>query len=309
MKTEQVRRMSPEDRFFYWIRERHQIYLRRQRGEPRPWTDDEILQSYFFTNPYRENDKTTVWFRENVRDHLRQRPEILFATVCFRWFNWIPTGRVLIESSLGNPPAEFGLLERWDQKAAIRVLSIVREGGQQVFTGAYMIKGETGRKKVESVCDRINAVWLERQRLVDLCRRERRLETLVNALREFPYLGGFMAYEIACDLRYTYLLEDAVDVDTWCNPGPGCHRGLMRLSGITPPKNRFGRQKRNGNKIPADWLDQMRKLLAQARQRFYKMPRMEMREIEHSLCEFDKYERALHGDGHMKRLYNGRGDK
>ena len=60
MKVSLVRKLSPTEQFLYWFKERHQIYLKRQRGEPPPWTDDEVLQSYYFTNPYREHDKTTV---------------------------------------------------------------------------------------------------------------------------------------------------------------------------------------------------------------------------------------------------------
>jgi hypothetical protein len=51
MKIERVAKLSPESRFLYWIKERHAIYLRREAGEEKPWTDDEMLQRYFFTNP------------------------------------------------------------------------------------------------------------------------------------------------------------------------------------------------------------------------------------------------------------------
>ena len=81
--------------FFMFARERHNIYLRRQQGLPRPWTDDHILNTCRFTNVYRELDKTTVWFRERVREPLRSKPEVLLATVLFRWFNRILTGEAL----------------------------------------------------------------------------------------------------------------------------------------------------------------------------------------------------------------------
>ena len=55
--------------------------LRPEAGLPAPWTDDRILRDYYFTNVYRELDKTTVWFRENVRDPLRDDPRVIFATV------------------------------------------------------------------------------------------------------------------------------------------------------------------------------------------------------------------------------------
>ena len=43
------------ERFFYWINERHNIYVKRRASTPAPWTEDEILRKYKFTNPFREN--------------------------------------------------------------------------------------------------------------------------------------------------------------------------------------------------------------------------------------------------------------
>src|SRR5262245_1677713 len=121
MNTEDVKKLPPLGIFLYWVRERHQIHLRRKAGMSPPWTDDEILQSIFFTNPYREHDKTTVWFRENVRDPLRNDPRVLFATIIFRWFNYIPTGEILKETDLQIPVRRFGLLEHWQPELALKI--------------------------------------------------------------------------------------------------------------------------------------------------------------------------------------------
>ena len=68
------------ERFFYWIHERIRIQKRKDRGDLWPWTGDPILQQYKFTNAYREQDKTTVWFREKIRDPLSWQPEVYMAT-------------------------------------------------------------------------------------------------------------------------------------------------------------------------------------------------------------------------------------
>ena len=159
MLNEKVAKLKPVDRFLYWIKERHSIYLKRQAGKPKPWTDDEVLQRYFFTNPYRENDKTTVWFRENIREPLRNKPEVLFATIAFRWFNRISTGELL---------QSHRLLTHWQQAKAVRVLEKARGDGLTVFTGAYMIKAGNGPKgcKIGNVCNAITNIWKQRKRLV-----------------------------------------------------------------------------------------------------------------------------------------------
>ena len=295
MKNYQVRKMKPLDRFLYWISERHNIYKRRKRGRTAPWTDDKVLQENFFTNPYRENDKTSVWFRENIRDQLAGDPKVVFATICFRWFNLPSTGEVLIQN---------GLTCRWNERLALDILGRMREDGKKLFTGAFMIASPSKVPKYEAICKRLSQVWYYREWMMDEFSADCSLENFHDTLVQFDGLGGFMAYEIVCDLRYTYLLENAYDVDTWCNVGPGATRGLYRINRMDFDKST------NSVQLPHldDELEQMEDLLETARYYLPRMPHMEMREIEHSLCEWDKYERCLWKEGKSKRSYKGTGE-
>ena len=86
------------DRYVYWIEERERI--RRVKEEDKqepPWTRDPILQEFKFCQVYREDDRTTRWFREHIREPLRNKPEVLMATVIFRFFNLIETGHTLLD--------------------------------------------------------------------------------------------------------------------------------------------------------------------------------------------------------------------
>lgn len=293
---ELVRGLDPLDRYFYWCVERHQIYLRRLRGQPRPWTDDEILRDYYFTNPYRELDWTTAWFREHVRDPRRDDSSVVFATVAARWFNYIPTMQLLLEC---------GALDDWG--AADRTeLFARRDRGEQVFTGAFMINSPPGQPKLEAVCRRITNVWNRRRHLQLLALDWMRLSAAHADLLRYDGLGGFMAYEIACDLRYTWCLENATDINTWANPGPGATRGLLRLLG----REHEIKNNSSAPKVPAEWgrkLIELRALLDARMQATFgaDAPPIEAREVEHSLCEWDKYERLLWGHGTAKRRYPG----
>lgn len=300
MNLKDVAKLSPEERFTYWIKERHQIYLKRKTGKSPPWTDDEVLQNYFFTNPYRENDKTTVWFRENVREPMRDNPDVLLATVIFRWFNLIETGKILWNFGTDQDGVA-DLLTRWNSNLVLNYLGRERDKGNKIFTGAFMISSPGGEPKLEAICRRIDNVWKDRHDLIHSWHEGVMVEDMHRALCEYEGLGGFMAYEIVCDLRYTYLLEHATDIMTWCNPGPGCCRGLARINDQQIKSNSIP-------KLPNDWLHQMTELLKLCNQKLRKMPRFEMREIEHSLCEWDKYERIRLCEGPSKRKYNGRGD-
>lgn len=302
MKIEEVKKLSPLDRLIYWIRERHQIYLRRKAGKEKPWTDDEVLQRNFFTNPYRENDKVTVWFRDNIREPLRNDPRVLMATVIFRWFNLPETGELLWKYG-EDVEGCMDLLTGWNKKLVLGLLRPLRDKGQKIFTGAFMINSPAGKPKLEAICDRIDAVWKDRERLLNDFHpaHEATLQGAHKILTRYEGLGGFMAYEIVCDLRYTYLLENAPDKLTWCNPGPGAVRGLYRILERDFPKGNNA----SSPPLPKDWTEQTQRLLKIVQKRFPKMPPFEMREIEHSLCEWDKMERLLWGDGRAKRTYPG----
>ena len=68
--------------FWYWVNERHSIYLRKAAGDPRPWTKDPILQRYKFTNVFRELDMGTKWLRECIiLPHWSDGPLLLFNII------------------------------------------------------------------------------------------------------------------------------------------------------------------------------------------------------------------------------------
>jgi hypothetical protein len=290
MDVELVKKLSPLERFIYFTRERYNIYLRRKAGKPAPWTDDVILRDNFFTNVYRELDKTTVWFRENVRDILRRDPMVVLATITFRWFNYIPTGEILLKHRL---------LTDWDRGQALRVLGRIRDNGGQIFTGAFMINSPPKERKLEAIVRRVSQVWDDKDSLLKRCLSWGSMQRAHADLMRYEGLGGFMAYEVVCDLRYTDILENAPDKCTWCNPGPGAVRGLYRILDRDFPKGNNA----SSPPVPKDWLLKTQELLEILRRRL--RMRLEMREVEMTCCEYDKYIRILLSDGRSKRRYTG----
>ena len=275
------------NRYCYWQIERENIRLQKEVSQlPPPWTNDSILQEYKFCQVFREDDRTTRWFREHIREPMKNSPDVFMATVIFRWFNWIPTGRTLIEH---------GLLKRWDRKKAIE--EITKQ--PKWITGAYIIKTPNGMDKVTGVAECISHMWQDREYLAKEIVKTKSLEDTWTLLRDYPYMGPFMAYEVVTDLRHTYLLENAEDVLTWANAGPGAMRGLNRLTG-----RELGYSKRSH-----DWVAEMQELykIVQTRLPAHILQRndmkYEMREIEGGLCEFDKYSRIFKGEGRTRSIY------
>jgi len=270
--------------FLYWIQERHKIHLKRLAGEPWPWTEDRILQDYFFCNPYRENDKTTIWFRKNIRDFYGIN-DVLMATVIFRRFNYIPTGELLLRESL---------LTNWDAEWCVKVL----KNRPKVFTGAFMISSPNHVPKLPEICRMITAQWAQKDRLLQQITEGNSLERAWYALRSEHHMG-LMPYEVVCDLRWTPLLAEATDIDEWAYFGPGGQRGIKRIMG----------HKVDGAdvslvdqtlclRVACELLEITRKSLRE----MHRVQPFEMREIEHSLCEYDKYMRILR-EGKSKRRY------
>jgi hypothetical protein len=265
------------ERFFYWINERIRIQEHKDQGDPWPWTDDPILQEYKFTNAFRERDRTTVWFRKRIRDPLRMQPEVYMATVIFRWFNLIQTGETLLKHNLHID---------WDPEKAYDVIT----PQDKWITGAYMIKSPTSMNKVRGVCKTITTLWEDRQRFLDRCPWET-LEGMSRFLEGYPFLGPFLAYELTTDLRHTFIGFRASDILTWANAGPGAMRGLNRI---------YGRDLDYTSK-KHDWCSEMRELLTLSWMKH--SLDFELREIEHSLCEFDKYERVRLKQGAPRSKY------
>ena len=128
------------------------------------------------------------------------------------------------------------------------------------------------------------------------------LQQAHSVLCEFPYMGKFMAYEVVTDLRHTALLRHAEDIHSWANMGPGAARGLGRVFSDDP-----GHWNYNSDKHQELMLAQLSVLLELAHGGKLwpsQWPGWEAREVEHCLCEFDKYERVRLGEGKPKQRFN-----
>jgi len=285
------------DKFWYWIRERHSIYLKRKSGAEWPWTKDKILRNYKFTNVFRQLDRVTQEWLNRFCNLLGKGKgmkdgDILFHCCMFRLFNWPETYDALYYG---------GMNKNWNLNAALEILRIRKEEDhEQIFTGAYIIpSGGRSDPKFQVIAEALDYVHRKRHEFAKSIRKHRTMEHCVELLQEVPTIGGFIAYEIACDLRHTRILSDALDINSWANPGPGAKRGIHRLLN--------GSADWDGKR--PDYIAAMRELLklgihGDAPPEVLKAEwPFEMREIEHSLCEFDKMRRVQRGEGKPRSIY------
>lgn len=296
--------------FFYWINERHRIYLRKQAGDPRPWTEDPILDEFKFTNAFRQLDRGTVFYTERIRAEL-DGPELLMNTVIYRMVNNVATFE------------ECGLWEG-DGTEFKKRMRARRERGDKVFTSAHMTVGVGGEDKLETNIRSWEKLFADLDEFyddMDGCNGS--LQEAFHEILAWKIfgVGKFIAYEIVCDLRW-WLWFPVTDSLTWANPGPGASRGLRRL-GFTTSRSvtseecnvamrRLWEQAETSlapwvrphhPTVRAERIARSKNNLDPCVLPHVEQPPFEMREIEHSLCEFDKYCRAKRGQGAPRERY------
>lgn len=276
-------------RFLYWMEERELIRQRRAAGQPAPWTDDAVLRDNYFTNVMREYDRGSVWVQEHITDQYAQHRALPVMLGLARWLGHTPALEAVQRAGLWPIHGT--------REELVAVSAFLEARGEQVFTGAYVVSANGmrwggWRSKIDYI---VNGVV---GKMVGVEVPTTSIQAATEALDALEGWGGFMSYEIACDLRWAPgWLDTAPDIHTWANPGPGCRRGLVDVF----PDRGWGRRGPNAETA----LGAMRHLLLKAEAHRWDLDwprRLEMRDIEHSLCEFSKYAKISRG-GRGKRKY------
>lgn len=282
---------------WHWVKEREAIRLRKEAGQAFPWTDDEILRTYRFCCVRREDDRVTVWVRENIRERFAGHPNLWLMLCIARQINWPGSLEKLI--SAGN--------YTWPVDDAFRpglmadVLDGMERMGEKVWTGAYIIPAGSvkGEKKRDTLAKKIGALWKDRGLFERYLRQEPRWVTMRGfheKLMKYDGWGPFLAYQATVDIRFTPLLEKAGDAQSWAAAGPGTIRGLNRIHGRPTDRS-----------LPQGFaLAEMREI--HKRSFDETGVAMDFSDVPNILCETDKYLRVSRGEGKPRALYvPGRG--
>lgn len=280
---------------FGFMIERESIRLRRETGRPWPWTQDEILKTYKFTNVFREHDKTSRLLREEFYNPNRQasKQEILMNAALFRYFGTVEFARAVGWQSF----YDFAF-DHIQSTASDRLRK-----GERVFTGAYVItnQGIAAPKEDVVVNHFLAPLHAQAHRIVDSVQMTRSWKNAVGLMGAIPGFGGtgFMAKEILLDTTYTNFwggdFRDGktlpVDWWEWTPVGPGGLRGAARVLGAA----RVTSARAMGlieelSDVQADYWPAA-------------WPKLAPHDIQFQLCEFDKYERTKNGEGRPRSRY------
>ena len=197
---------------------REELRLRKESGASWPWSDDEILNTYKFTNVKREHDRTTKWMRRNwTTIHDFKPGTTLFNCALFRYFGTIEFAEVI------GWQIRFGVLER----ERIKNIATKRLANKErVFTGAYVITNQgLSRPKQEVVVENfLYPLWNQRNDLALLARKTRSWQKVAKEMMKLPGFGGtgFMTKEVLQDAIHTSVFyPGCIDRNTYCPVGPG----------------------------------------------------------------------------------------
>lgn len=291
MLIEDVKKLPIKERLLYWIFERHKIYRLREQGQAKPWTNDEILQSYRFCNVYRNLDTVTQWIHENWLKPNAGNADLWFAMAVSRWINWPDT-----LNDIGFPVP-------WDPELAIKLMNCRKELGEKVWTGAYLIGTQGNAKdKIKFICeDVLTPLWENREEL-----RPQPGDTLVDFGKRIVAVknqGRFMVGQIIADIKYDELcyLYHASDWHTFALPGPGSCRGINRIYGTSYTRGM-------GPKPQLEWhgkILEIQELINDNLDKLELPEPLHAQDTQSCLCEFDKYERVLWGEGTPRANYPG----
>lgn len=271
------------DAFWNLAAERQEIFHGRLEDRPPPWTTDPILATYKFCNSYRAADRVSQYLIREVIYGSQGRYDVedqLLRIVLFRLFSKPATWELLTEA-FGDVTVE---TFRSDEFAEI--LDTAFNSGRRLYTGAFILCANRayGHERKHRNHLALIEEMLRPGGLPGAVARASSIKDLVNALRAYPLIGPFMAYQLAIDLNYSELCN--LDESRGSVAGPGARRGIAKCFTDT-----------------AGWDDERIILWMTAGQeeefdrrgiRFRSLfgRRLQAIDIQNLFCELDKYSRV-----------------
>ncbi len=273
--------------FLNFVMKRELIRVRRKAGQPYPWSDDDILNTYRFTNIRREDDAVTKWVRDNWRKPNAKDKDLWFALMVARFIN-----QPLTLERLGYPVP-------FDPKKMLAVLGAPNPGGVSIWRVAYMVRSDTeyaGQPKANYLVEaQFIPAWEKRAMMRPL--GDESLNSYHMRLMDQLYgMGSFMAAQVVADLKHVQPLKSASDWATFAASGPGSRKGLNAVM---------------GRELDEPWTEDKWRL-AHARLIEALAPSIKSKELglkldaqdwQNCLCEFHKWWKAYTGVGRPKQKF------
>lgn len=242
------------------------------------WTTDPILANYKFCNTFRVLDRVSQYIiTEVIEKGPQRREEITFRVLLFSTYTNIRTYEILRKKI---NPFTWEAYKRADYEKVLRGLY---DNGITIYTGAYQ-KPAPELGFAENFMNHLAFLEVLMQELPAQLRDAKYIADIFDYLRTFKSMGDFTAYQLILNLSYSNVMNfseyDFVEICI------GSRRGLKRCFSQTIPRS-----------VEVDLVRWMQMTQHEHFQRLGiefnglgpdHLPMM-LCDIEHMLCELDKY--------------------
>ena len=271
--------------FWRFVHARHEVFINRFiKQSPPPWSEDHILQQYKFTNVFREIDRESLYLINSIlcyepSSHIDK----VFNVLLYRLFNKLDTHRAI----------GFQFVDTWNPE---RVRAKILLNVEKPFTDAFLTVGlsKAGGKYYNGdklgrvlyglidheIYNRIDQIDHDIQSVTSM-------EGVFHTIDAIYGYGPFLAYEATIDLNYPPLTRFSENDFVSC--GPGCQRGIDLIY----PDKGILRYEDIVIALQSKQEDAFRDLGLKFN--YFCGRSLTLRNIEHSLCEFQKYWRLRTG--------------
>lgn len=211
------------DAFWKFAAERQEIFYRRLRGEPRPWTRDPVLAEFKFCNVFRASDRVSQFLIREViyGDRLLSPEDTLLRIVLFRLFSRCDTWLDL-EHAVGEISAK-----SFDQASYATALDEIRPR-HPIYTAAFILSASAPFGYASKHRNHLALVdTMISDGLTRLIAKAKHMAEVFELLVSYPMIGPFMGYQLAVDINYSELTDFSEDEFTVA--GPGALRGIAKV--------------------------------------------------------------------------------
>lgn len=272
------------DSYWKFAAMRQEVFYNRLEKRSFPWSKDQIINKYKFTNVYRATDRVSQYLIRNViyNDNLPISPkEVLFRILLFKLFNKIETWELLC-SKLGKLTWEDYNFKRYDKilsnaitNGAIYSAAYIMPSGQSYF--GFERKHSNHLKLIELIIK--NEVH---EQLASASSMQKAFEIL----KQFHGLGDFLAYQLLIDINYSPIIN--FSESEFVVTGPGAKGGISKcftdtagLSNVEIIKLMTDRQELEFERLGLSFKTLWGR-------------RLQLIDCQNIFCEVDKYARVKH---------------
>jgi len=279
--------------YWYFIQERHRIYLARLAGKAAPWTEDAILGRYKFTNTFRVLDRESQTCVKIANSSNWSAIEAFFRILLFKIFNLTSTWELLC-GELGEEP----LLSNWDLNHYGEILMRAHKRGQKIFSSAYVLWADQREGSIRGPGSKTR-MWLNtldkmlRDNVPGSIVSANTYEHAVKVLSGYDGIQDFTAQQYATDFSYTRWFQPT-DSETFILPGPGSLDGIAKCFGRVFHKEDCGIIIQV-MRVSGSELSQVATGKEPPTLRSFGVDRpMDLIDYQSAFCEVDKYSRVEH---------------